>query len=144
MAHLAVIIALAIASSAAQAAPPADPVHVIKNQIDAYNRGDLDGVVATYAADAEIYILPGTAPVYSGRDAIRNAYGDQLERNCVATMGRECPDLNANVTSWQVLGPYVTTYQLITLVETAAPIPYVLIYEVRGGQVRRAWFLVDA
>jgi len=129
---------------ASQLATPTDPVQIIKDQIDAYNRRDLEAVVATYAADALMYILPGTEPVYSGRDAIRRAYADQLERNCVASMRRECPDLRADVTSWQVLGPYVVTYQLITMVETAPPLPYVLIYEVRDGLVRRAWFLVDA
>lgn len=130
-------------ASTSQAESPADPVQVIKNHVDAYNRRDVDALAATFAADAELFILPGTDPVYSGREAIRDAYGDQLERNCLGTMGRECPDLKTRVTSWQVLGRYVVTYQLVTLLDTAPPIHYVLIYDVSGGLIRDAWFLVD-
>jgi hypothetical protein len=146
MSILVVVFTLALAATtpaAPQAEPPPDPVQVIKAHIDAYNRRDLDATVATYAPDAKLFIFPGAEPVYSGHDAIRDAYGDQLERNCTATMLRPCPDLRTNVTSWQVLGAYVVTYQLVTLVDTAPPIPYVLIYEVRGGLIRNAWFLVE-
>ena len=59
-------------------------------------------------------------------------------------MRRECPDLRAEVISWQILGRYVTTYQLITLVDTAPPIHYIVIYEVRAGLILNSWILVDA
>ena len=127
-----------------QAESAADPVQVIQGHVDAYNRRDVDALVAPFAADAELFILPGTVPVYSGREAIRDAYADQLERNCLGTMGRECPDLNTRVTSWQGVGRFVVTYQLVTLVDTAPPLFYVLIYEVREGLIHSAWFLVDA
>ena len=133
----------AVPAATSRAESPGDPVEVIKNHVDAYNRRDVDALVATFAADAELFILPGTVPVYSGREAIRDAYADQLERNCLGTMRRECPDLKTRVTSWQVVGRFVVTYQLVTLVETAPPLLYVLIYEVREGLIRSAWFLVD-
>jgi len=126
-----------------QLAPPPDPVQAVKNHIDAYNKRDLDAVVASYAADAQLFIFPAAEPLYTGHDQIRAAYGDQLEGNCLGTMMRECPDLNIDLVSWQVLGRYVVTYQLVTLVRTEPPLRYVLIYEVRGGLFRNAWFLVD-
>jgi hypothetical protein len=131
------------AAAVPQALLPTDPVDVIKTHIDAYNRRDLDALTATFSSDARIFILPSTEPVYAGQAAIRTAYGDQLEGNCMGTMRRECPDLNSKVTSWQVIGEYVVTYQLVTLLDTAPPIPYVLIYEVHDGLIRNAWFLVE-
>lgn len=131
-------------AAASQAASPAGPVEVVRNHIDAYNRRDLDAVVATFSADAKVFIFPGADPVYTGHVEIRGAYGDQLERNCVATMLRECPDLRAEITSWQVLGRYVFTYQLVTLVDAEPPVPYVVIYEVRDGLIRSSWVVVES
>ncbi len=129
--------------AAPQSLSPAAPVDIIGTHIEAYNRRDLDALTATFSPDARIFILPSTEPVYAGQTAIRAAYGDQLEGNCVGTMLRECPNLSSKVTSWQVIGEYVVTYQLVTLVDTAPPIPYVLIYQVSGGLIRNVWFLVE-
>ena len=119
------------------------PAEVVQALLDAYNTGNLDQVAALYAETAAIYILPGEQPIYSGRPAIRGAYADHLENNCLGTMGRICPDLHGEITSWQVLGKWVTTFETVTLEQGKPTLSYVLVYEVQAGQIQNAWFMVD-
>ena len=120
------------------------PLEVAQALLAAYNAGDLEGVANLYAESAALYILPATDPVYEGRAAIRSAYADQLENNCLSTMRRACPDLHGTISSWQVLDRWVSTVEHVTLENGVPPLTYMLTYEVVDGQIQSAWFMVDS
>lgn len=88
-----------------------DPADVMQQNVDALNRGDLDGLMETYADDAVIRglfecVTPGPAEGVLGlvgdcvgREAIRNAFDYHINQN----------NLNITVTDTEVSGDTVTT-----------------------------------
>jgi hypothetical protein len=120
---------------------PSSPMQVVQELLSAYNNDDLDRIEALHDTSASIYILPSTQPLYVGRPQIRNAYADQVENNCLGTMGRTCPDLFGTITSWQAVGRWVTTVERVTLDRNDPPLTYIIVYEVRNGLIQNAWFM---
>ena len=141
---LLLVLVSATACSQQTEKPLAGPVEVATALLEAYNSGDLDGIVALYDDTASLYVMPSTTAVYTGKAAIREAYSDQLERNCLGTLRQPCPDLNGRIVSYQTVGQYVTTVELVTLDASNPPLFYMITYQVSQGRILNAWFMADA
>ena len=110
------------------------PSQVIQAQ--AYNRKDLDAFLATYAEDAEQYILHGEL-LAKGRDTMRSRYAERFAE----------PDLHAQILSRSTIGNVVVDTELVTRNfpgEGLGSIEMICIYEVEDGQVRKASFVLGA
>jgi hypothetical protein len=110
------------------------PAQVIQAQVEAYNRKDLDAFLATYAEDAEQYILHGEL-LAKGRDAMRSRYAERFAE----------PDLHAQILSRSSIGHVVVDTELVTRNfpgEGLGTIEMICIYEVEDGQVRKASFVL--
>jgi ketosteroid isomerase-like protein len=55
-----------------------DNVEIIRAAYDAFNRGDLDGLIEYYSSDAE-QIVPVFGETHHGRAEIRRSFADYLE-----------------------------------------------------------------
>jgi putative hydrolase of HD superfamily len=100
-------------------------------QLDAYNRKDVDGLLAAYAPDAEQYALHG-ALLAKGHAAMRPRYVERFAE----------PDLHARLVSRNVVGNIVTDVEVITrnFPEGKGTIEMLCVYEVRDALIVKASF----
>jgi hypothetical protein len=106
---------------------PNSPEAVVQRQLDAYNARDLDSLLATYAADARQYELPGkllaTGPAEIGpRLALRF----------------QEPNLHARLLQRAVMGNIVIDHEEISrsFPEGPGKVDLVAIYEVIDGKIQ--------
>ena len=91
------------------------PSQVIQAQVEAYNRKDLDAFLATYAEDAEQYILHG------------DLHAQILSRSTIGNVVVDTELVTRNFPG-----------------EGLGSIEMICIYEVEDGQVRKASFVLGA
>lgn len=116
-------------------APVLPPLAVVQAQLDAYNAKDIDALLATYAPDAEQYVLHGE----------RLAQGHaQMRERFLARFAE--PDLHARLLSRTVVGTMVVDSELITrnFPEGLGTVEMLCVYEVVGGRIQRASFATGA
>lgn len=117
-----------------QPGPEDQPEAVVQRQLEAYNAGDIDAFLATYSPDIELFDFPGERRT-QGLEPMRASYTDLFGNN---------PDLHCEIRSRTVRGRYVIDHEIITGVAGVAggaTFEAVAIYEVRGGRIRRVWFI---
>ncbi len=115
-----------------QVVPQADdPAALIQRQLEAYNDKDVEAWLATYAADAEQYLLHG--------DRLAKGHAE-LRARILARFAE--PDLHARLLSRTVMGPIVVDLEQITrnFPEGKGTIEMLCIYEVAQGRIVRASF----
>ena len=107
------------------------PATVVQRQLDAYNAKDAAAWLATYAADAEQFVLHG--------ERLATGHAEMGAR--IATRFLE-PDLHARLLSRTVMGPMVVDLELITrnFPEGKGTVELLCVYEVIDGLIRRASF----
>jgi hypothetical protein len=112
-------------------ASTSDPVAVIQRQLEAYNAKDVDAWLATYAPDAEQFVLHGE----------RLAQGHEEMRQRILTRFAE-PDLHARLVARTVMGSVVVDLEEITrnFPEGKGTMEMLCIYEVAQGRIVRASF----
>lgn len=111
--------------------PSSAAAAVVQRQLDAYNAGDLEGWLATYAPDAEQFVLYGE----------RLAAGhEQIRKRMVARFTE--PVLHAELVSRTVMGQYVVDQEVVSrsFPEGAGTVELLCIYEVIDGLIQRASF----
>lgn len=110
------------------------PLAVVQAQLDAYNAKDIDALLATYAPDAQQYVLHGE----------RLAHGhEELRPRFLARFAE--PDLHARLLSRTVMGSVVVDFELITrnFPEGVGTLEMLCVYEVASGRIQRASFATD-
>lgn len=108
------------------------PVTVIQQQLDAYNAKDIEGWLATYAKDAEQYMLHGA----------RLARGHEEMRTRMLSRFAE-PDLHARLLNRTVMGNVVVDLEVITrnFPEGRGTVEMLCVYEVNDdGLIDKASF----
>jgi hypothetical protein len=107
------------------------PLQVVQAQVDAYNRGDIDAFLNTYAPDANLYNFPDEL-LSSGLASMRERYAKLFEK---------APQLHASITNLVTQGNYVIAQEVVTGNPGAKELTAVLIYEVKDGKIVNVWFL---
>lgn len=110
-----------------------DAVAVVQRQLEAYNRKDVDAWLATYASDAEQFVLHG----------VRLARGhDGLRARIIARFAE--PDLHAELISRTALGAVVVDRERVTRTfpEGKGSMDMLCIYEVAQGRIVKASFVL--
>ncbi|QDV37339.1 SnoaL-like domain protein [Tautonia plasticadhaerens] len=110
-------------------AEASEPERVVQEQLEAFNRRDLDGFLGTYSPQVKLYDFPDELRT-SGLDAMRERYGAFFERT---------PDLHAEVTRRIVQGDYVIDHERVTA--GGREMTAVAIYQVEGGKITNVWFV---
>lgn len=114
---------------------PLAPEAVIQRQLDAYNARDLDALIATYAADAQLFEHPATL-LASGSAAVRERMAVRLQE----------PNLHAKLLSRIVMGNRVVDHERVTRTFPEGPgqMEMLMIYEVEEGRIARAWVMAGS
>lgn len=108
---------------------------VVQAQVDAFNRRDVDAFMATYAPDAIHWAFPSDT-TFNGAARIRAHYTELFS-------DPDASRLHATVRKRMVQGPYIIDEEYIVGLPADDPHVSVIIYEVRGGLIRNAWFIED-
>ena len=111
-----------------------DPAAFAQRQLEAYNARDLARFVAEYTEDVQVWRLPGTEPVLSGRAALSEHY--RVNRF-------NLPGLHAEVVQRMVFGNKVIDQERVTGVQ-ATPMDVAAIYEVTPAGISKVWFVSGA
>ncbi len=112
--------------------PTPSALHVVQVQLEAYNRRDIEALLATYAPDAEQFALHGE----------RMAKGHAEMRPCFLARFAE-PDLHARLVSRAVMANAVVDVEVITrnFPEGRGTLEMLCVYEVAEGRIQKASFL---
>jgi putative hydrolase of HD superfamily len=109
------------------------PEAVVQRQLEAFNARDLDAWLATYAEDARQFEHPATL-LASGHAEIRARSASRFAE----------PELHARLMRRSVMGPVVIDHEQVTRRFPEGPglIEMVCVYEVRGGRIQSASFVL--
>ena len=107
------------------------PATVVQAQLDAYNAKDIVALLATYAVDAEQYVLHGER-LARGHDEMRPRFLERFEE----------PPLHARLLSRTIVGNIVVDHEVIArrFSEGDGTIEMLCVYEVHEGRIQRASF----
>lgn len=105
---------------------------VVQRQVEAYGARDLEGFLATYAQDVQIWRHPSGELVAEGLDAMRETYG---------TLFEDSPDLAIHIAQRIELGEFVIDHEVVAGLRGGEPVRAVAIYQVRDGLIQAVWFL---
>jgi hypothetical protein len=109
-----------------------DPAAVVQRQLDAYNARNVEGLLATYADDAQLFEHPATL-LATGSAELRSRFSQRFIE----------PNLHANLLSRIVNGAFVIDHERITRTFPEGPgmLETVMIYEVRDGKIAHSWVI---
>lgn len=107
-----------------------EPQDLIQVQLDAYNRRDLDGFLATYSETVKIYRMPALEPVFAGKEQLGKHY---------AANRFNLPGLRADILNRMVLGNKVVDHERVWGVGPE-PTEVVAVYEVVREKIEQVWF----
>jgi len=108
------------------------PESVVQRQLDAYNARDVEGILATYANDAQQFEFPDKF-LATGTAALRERFAARFQE----------PNLHAQLLHRTVLGNKVIDHEEVTRTFPEGPgkIQLLAIYEVQDGMIAKAWFM---
>ena len=112
-------------------------VEIVRRCFDAWDRGDLDGVLAQYADDARVDASRIAEGVYIGKPAIRKFYAEIFESTRFTNEGTTYAAVEGGI--------LVTTRLTGAGVQSGAPIEsaFTYVFSVRDGAVRNVTFHPD-
>ena len=108
------------------------PESVVQLQLERYNAKDVEGFLATYSDDAEIFDRPGqSAAAASGKAALRKIYSGLFAKQ---------PQVICRVPQRTVEGRFVIDQEVCARTPDSKPVHATAIYEVIDAKIRRVWF----
>ncbi len=107
------------------------PIEVVQAQLDAYNAKDIEALLATYAPDAEQFVLHGER-MAKGHEEMRPRFLGRFSE----------PDLHARLLSRTVMANVIVDIELITrnFPEGLGTLEMLCVYEVADGRIQKASF----
>ncbi len=109
--------------------PVSESEKIVQEQLEAYNRHDVDAFLKTYSAEIKLYDFPDKE-LSSGLDAMRKTYGKLFERE---------PDRKAKIAKRIVQGDYVIDHEEVS--GGGRKFTAVAIYRVKDGKISAVWFV---
>jgi hypothetical protein len=102
---------------------------IVQEQLDAYNRHDVEAFLTTYSPEIKLYEFPDKE-LSSGLDSMRKTYGNLFERE---------PDRKARIAKRIVQGDHVIDHEEVS--GGGRKFTAVAIYRVKGGKIAAVWFV---
>ncbi|MBT8183446.1 MAG: nuclear transport factor 2 family protein, partial [Eudoraea sp.] len=102
---------------------------IVQQQLDAYNKRDIDGFMGTYSKAVKLYNYPGEL-VSEGWGSMYKSY---------ASFFKDSPDLNCEIMNRMVIGNKVIDEELIST--NGSTFSAVAIYEIENDKIAKVTFL---
>jgi hypothetical protein len=114
---------------------PIDAEGIVQRQLDAYNARDIDGFMATWAADAQYFEHPAKL-LASGAAEIRARHIDRFKE----------ANLSGRLIKRMVVGNTVVDQEVVTrtFAEGTGRVDVIAIYEVKDDKIANAWFILGS
>jgi hypothetical protein len=111
-----------------------DPAAIVQRQLEAFNARDIDALLSTYAEGAQLFEHPSKL-LASGAVALRERFVARFQE----------ANLRAVLLSRTVMGQTVVDFEEVfrTFPEGTGRIRLLMIYEVEGGRIARAWSIAS-
>ena len=107
----------------------ADPEKVVQSNLEAYNKGDIEGFMSYFSEDILMRNFDTGDITAKGKNEVREIYTRLFEAS---------PDLHSRILKRTVFDNKVIDHEYITGRNgSQEPLELVLIYEVRGGKIFR-------
>jgi hypothetical protein len=116
-------------NESSDSAAVSEPEKIVQEQLEAYNRHDVEAFLKTYSAEIKLYEFPDKE-LSSGLDAMRKTYGKLFERE---------PDRKAKIARRIVQGDYVIDHEEVS--GGGRKFTAVAIYRVKDGKIAAVWFV---
>lgn len=106
------------------------PELIVQRQLDAFNARDLDTLLTIYADEAELFEFPGKR-LAAGSAQLRERFRLRFAE----------PNLHAKLRHRIIAGETVVDHECVTRTFNEGPgeIDLVMIYQVVGGRIAKAW-----
>lgn len=105
------------------------PEKVVQEQVEAYNRHDIEAFLKTYSPEIKLYDFPDKESA-SGLESMRERYGKLFKRE---------PNLKVKIVGRIVQGDRVIDQEEVSL--GGRQFHVVAIYQVSGDKITAVWFL---
>ena len=105
---------------------------IVQQQLDAYNKGDLEAFVKCYAEDVILYNFPNNEIQIEGRTQLKESYHPLFAQN---------PDLHCELLNRMVLGDKIIDHERISGLAKSSGFEAVAIYQVKEGNISKCWFV---
>lgn len=102
-----------------------------QEQLDAYNKRDIDAFVAPYAENVKVYKFPNEL-LYEGKTTMYDTYGRMFART---------PDLHCRLVNRIVMGNTVIDQEEVTISKKDPPMNAIAIYKVIDGKIAEVYFI---
>jgi hypothetical protein len=106
-----------------------DAEKLVQEQVEAYNRHDLEAFLKTYSAEVKLYTFPDKE-LSSGVEQMRETYGNLFKKN---------PELKVKIAGRIVQGDTIIDQEELSGIPN--PFTAVAIYRVKDGKIATVWFL---
>lgn len=108
------------------------PEKLAQEQLDAYNKKDIDAFVAPYSDSVAVYMFPDKL-LYKGKETMRQQYGPMFKNS---------PDLFCKLQNRMVLKNTVIDHELVTFSKTQAPVQAIAIYTIEKDKIAAVHFIM--
>jgi len=109
---------------------PNSPELIVQQQLNAYNLHDIEGFLATYSDDVELFEFPNKS-IGKGKEQMRKEYGE---------MFKQVPSLHCQVTERIVQGNTIIDHESVTGFGNK-PLKAIAIYVVEKGKIAKVYFI---
>jgi hypothetical protein len=106
------------------------PEGVVQQQVEAYNRHDIEAFLKSYSAEIKVFDFPDTLR-FSGLETMRERYGKLFKGE---------PGLKVKIARRIVQGDHVIDHEEVKK-GGDRPFTVVAVYRVEGGRITAVWFL---
>lgn len=107
------------------------PERLAQQQLDAYNKGDIDAFLLPYAENVEVYNFPDELN-YTGKTKMKAGYENFFKAN---------PDLHCELLNRIVLGNTIIDHELITGLTNGDTFKAVAIYKIENEKIAKVYFV---
>lgn len=109
------------------------PEDVVEKQLKYYNENDIDNFCSVFSDDVKVYRMPENKLSIDGIEEFKKRYKKSFEVS----------QSQAKIVNRMVIGNQVIDHEHVTTVLSDKVTSAVAIYEVRGCQISRVWFLSE-
>jgi hypothetical protein len=103
---------------------------VVQQQIEYYNKQDLNGFASTYTDNITVYSFPDNTILMSGKQALVERYSETFKKK-----------IFAEIKNRSVVGNKVIDWEIATNGLTGEKTSLMAIYEVENQQISKVWFI---
>lgn len=108
---------------------------VVQQNLESYNKRDIDGFMQSFSADIALYNFGNTTPQTVGLAAVRQRY---------QTLFNQSPRLHSTIIKRMVLGNKVIDHEhIVGRMGLEQPVEMILIYEVENEKIVRVTAIKD-